>query len=1251
MKKTLRKDTLRGIFANKLRFLSIIVIVALGIGFFIGIKSASPSMGYSANEYFRINNLFDVQVTSRVAFSQDDIEKISKLDKVDYVVPSKYFDAMFSTGGESIVDLNGVELTCRIRPLDVEEAKLHTQGKEADDTYVNRLELKDGRYPEKPGECVMDSAAAQKYPDLKIGSVVKLHGDGENVADVLGIDALTVVGTVDSPMYISSDRGTTQVGSGSLSCFAYVDEDDFVTDEINELFVKIKYDDVYDKFTSEYKSIVNNISSQIKSMSSAIIDSKLSDLKIEYSAKIDEKQTQIDEFKKSSAEALAVKQKEIDEFKAYVDSEDEILKQEKEKSDNEKSANKTELDRFTSEFNTLNTSYNTNLKAFENQSSEIKGYSDWKRMYDERSEKLKEDKRKLDTLETAKNQAQADYNSKDAGVKNAQKLVTSAEEDVNDIKAEINNLNSQITTLDNRRNELNGNLTDLEKEIENLESKIAALEEKKSLGTITAIEELQLSGYYRQIEDSNDDVTSVKSEIKKIDETQKNKSDSIEKKNDELKKAEESLTYAKEWLKKTEQQRDTSKIALDAAKEKYDSAKEPHDKDKATLDEYADTLNQLISGEGKLVELNKTIEAQSKQLESLKIKLTNAQIKYSISVRNGDIKVQKAQYDLDKAKARYYTVDGELTALKEETDAKESELNSELKKLQNTLKNIDSITWMPTALPSLSGYAAFETSLENIVSMSEIFPVIFLVTAMIACFVIMMKNVEEERSSIGLLKAFGYSNRAIINKYVAYSLLAWLGGALLGGIFGTWIVPNAVYSIFDIVYIVPNVGVRFDTTYVLTGLVISFVTTLAATFMAVVRELRMYPAALMRPKMIGYNRRSILERLPEFWGSLPYGIVLLIRTVIRSRKRVAVGSIAIACCAALILSSFGLYNSVTDVADSQYGQDGIFKYDVQFVLNAGQNASDSAVLEKIKEDNLVNSAMLISNNSMKVSSTDDKSVTDSVKVIVPSETENLANYINLEVVSGKASLRDTGVVLSQKLAQDLNVRPGDSVNFTDSDEMVHTVRVSGVVKNYIEHYAYFSQEAYEEIFTSEPEYKYLLCSLKDYMDTQDISDFAAGYLKTEDVAGVATSEMMADAADTAIDQVVVLVVLFVLSACLLAMIVMHTTSNVNISERTHEIANIKVIGFGDGEVLLYVVRENLVSTVIGTAIGLVGGVFLHKVLINLISVESVLYGTAIAWWSFIVAALIILAVAVIASLPILFKINKVNMAETLKSVE
>lgn len=1192
MKKTLFKDTLRSISSNRLRFLSIIIIVALGVSFFIGIKSSSPAMGYSANEYFRINNLLDIRVTSVIPFTQEDISEIEKIENVDYVVESKYVDAVVKVDGFSLVDVNGSELTCRISTLDVSQAKKFTETHEADNSYVNRVELIDGRYPEKSGECLLDAAAVSLYDELGIGSVIKLAVDDSSVTEALRVQELTVVGTVESPMYISNERGTTQVGSGGLSSFVYVDEDDFITPEINELFVRIKHDYMYDKFSDEYIELVDGIAGRIKEISSDSIGTKLADLRIEYNTKIFDKQLEISNYEAESEVILTEKQAEIQEFKDYVDNEDEILQTKKEQIENEKKSLKETLDSQITSLDTLQTTYESNLQLYESQSSQISGYTELKNEYDTLYAEHSQDEAELIRLE---------------GIRDTNAQV-------------LNDCEKEERDALNRKNEAYNAKVYAERRIAEIDQEISTLNALKTqpdvdIGAIDRnISELESEKIIRTNEINDYPATVTDWETKKS--------------NTQL-----------------------ARSAYESAEYAYGSYKELYDKDSDRLEELEDSMDSLTAQQGAIAELGNTVEQQKAEVESLQKSVTETQIRYTLLTRNGNREIQKAQYELDSAKTRYKTIDNEYTELKAEIESKKSALNTDLRKLQNTLNNIDSITWKTTTQPQLTGHTAFAKSMENILSMSDIFPIIFFITAMIACFVIMMKNVEEGRGTIGLLKSFGYSDFVITGKYVIYSLLAWLGGAFLGGIMGTCVVPSAVYSIYNIVYTVPNVGARFDFRYIMIGLVVSFVTTMIATFFASVRELRMYPAALMRPRMIGYNRRSLLERLPDFWDRLPYGAVLLVRTLIRSRKRVLVGSIAIACCTALILSSLGLLNSVTDVSSSQYSKNGIFNYDVQFVLNAPQNPADSTVLDKISGDDNVTSAMLISKTSMLASADGVNADDESVHVIVPAQTDTIGNYINLDVIEGSVDIEKGGAVITQKLAENMDISTGDTIQLVNADNKAYGVKVIGIVKNYVEHYVYMSQETYEKSLYDFPEFKYLICCVKDYLTAEEISYFAAEYLKTEDVAGAATAQTMSRTTDSSINQVVVLVLLFILSACLLAMIVMYTTSNVNISERTHEIANIKVIGFSDTEVLIYVTRENIISTFFGLITGIVAGTFLHDVLVDMISVENIMYGNSISWWSFVATILIISSVAVIASLPILFKINRVKMAETLKSVE
>lgn len=1252
MKVTLLKDTFRSIRRNKLRFLSVVIIVALGMSFYIGIKSASPQMNSTANSYFTQYNLLDVRVASRIPFTDDDINRISKLENVDSVVKSRYVDAIVCVGKSSVVDSGGMELSCRVGEFNAEAAKKFSDTGEADTSYVNRLKLVEGRYPRKENECVIDSRAVRLYDNIQIGSVLSLDGDGASVLDTLKTDELIVVGTVDSPMYISADRGTTQVGSGTLSTFVYVDSKSFSTNEYNELFVRIPESEKYDKFGMQYDDAVTVIADEIKEMSSDIIASKLVDIKADYKQKIKEKEAEIEAYKTSSDKQLAEKQKEIKEFKAYVDSEDKLLKQEKARSEDAKKSAKNSLDSARSSFEKIDSSYAENTKKLDNQSQKIEGYGELKKLYDDLNKKHISDKQSLDALEKEKNVSKANTDAAQSELNEANKSLSSTKNRISELKKSNERLNSEISALEKDRTSKQSKVTSLENEIAELQKKIDEINVRINDGTATAADYANLVRYSQENSRKKNELKDAQSALSSADSQISSKKKEVEKNKSSIDSLNGSLPSMEKRVAAAESELAVAKTAYNGAKQNYDSAKSSYDTDSSTLAKYKSSMNELTAGETSVLKLQETVAKQKKQLDSAKISYTVAQIRYTLALRNGEVELNKAQAQLNEAKGRYATIDDEYSDLKNEIDEKRSNLDGDLRTLKNTLKNVESIVWNATAQTNFSGHKSFITSMENINSMSMIFPLVFLFTAMVACFVIMLKNVEDERNSIGLFKAFGYSGFAIVSKFLLYSTLAWFFGAIFGVVIGSCILPGAIYSIYGSTFNIPDIYIAFNAKYIVRGMAVSLITTSVASIFASFRELRHYPAVLMRPKTIEYNRRSLIERNRDLWERLPYGAVLLIRTVSRSRKRVVVGTLTIACCTALVLSALGLLNSAVDVKSAQYSKNGAFCYDMQLVLNAGQEPDNSVTLESLSNNKNVESSMLIANVGYDVSAVPSRwRGLDSAHILVPSDTEKLNKYFNLKMVKGKADLENGGVIITDKMADDLKIDLGDTAYFSNIDGDIYSAVVTGIAKNYINHYAYMSEKTYKETFSDSPDYKYIVSNLKDYLTENEIAALSADYIKSDEVTGVSTSKKLADSVDISINQVLALVIIFVAAAFILASIVMYTISNVNISERTHEIANIKVIGFSDGELLLYVVRENIFATAIGIVLGLIGGVLLHYALIDYISVENVMYGHHIFWWSYFAAMLIIVLVGLISSLPILFKINRVDIPETLKVIE
>ena len=1253
MTKALIKDTLRSITANKLRFLSIAVIVALGMSFFVGIKSASPAMQYEANEYFVKNNLMDVHVTSPIPFSDEDIERIANVETVSQVVGSCYVDGYAALGKETFVNKNGTELICRISLIDADKAQKFLDGEE-DPTYINRLDLKEGRLPEKSGECVVDEKSAELYPEIEIGKTLNISETDGSSEISLKNNKFSIVGIVASPEYISVDKGQTKLGSGSLDSSIYVLKSDFATDKTNELFVKMNYSEYLDSFSEIYIDRAIKLAEEINKVSEAAIDSKLSDLKTEYNNKIEDKKSEIIEYTLLSDTQLKEKEASIKEFKQYVDNEDKILQELKEENESKiKSASST-LSSLEKQLTTLNSSYESHVKLRDSQSSEIKGYSELKKLYDDLNAKHTTDKANLDTLE-------GNYQKKKSELESKNKEISEREQKISDYQTKIERLTSEISELERTISSLNTKISEQNEKIKTQNTLISSINsdiQKQNAiinGDYTNAEKLaaisEKTKLNNALSEAQNELTSRNNELKNLQSQLSSSQSSKTKKENEKAQASSSLSSERTALTTAKSQREVLQTEYKNAETNYNSAKKSYDADSATLSKYMTSMNELTKGQSSLTKLIAQTEAEQKELESLKIRVTEAQISYTLASRNSSLEIEKAEYDLKVAKSRYDTVDDEYTELKNEIENKKQTLNNELKSYETTLGNLTNLRWTATPRNSFAGIDSFSVSLENIKSVARFFPMVFFLTAMLACFVIMVKNVEEERKEIGVFKAFGYSNSAIIGKFLIYAIMAWAIGMFVGSVMGTCVLPFVVCSIYNETYSVPNVGTVFLSEYVFFGIALSFVMTVAATVFAVLRELKNDSATLMRPQNVNYNRRNLLEKIPALWGKMSYGMVIVARTMSRSRERVLIGTLGIACCTALILSSLGLINSTTAVSGAQYSDDGIFKYDIMFVLKTPQN-EETQVLKAIREDQRTENAALFSKRSAYAAAENkDTAAKRSVNVISVKNSEEFSNYVNIEVTDGGFDLGYGNAVITDKMADDLGISVGDNVWLTSSDSAPKYAIVSGIVKNYTNHYVYMAEDTYSEVFDAEPQYKYIIVSTKSYVEKQDIENLASTFLKEDIVTGASTASEMADSVDVSISRILAVVMLFVVSACLLAMIVMYTNSNVNLSERTREIANIKVIGLSDHEVLIYVIRENIISTVLGTVLGLVAGMFLHSVLMGFISVDNIVYGSSISWWSYIVTAAVITLISLISALPIRFKIDRIDMAQTLKEIE
>ena len=706
MTKTLIKEALRSITANKLRFLSVAVIIALGMSFFVGINSASPAMNYEANEYFNRNNLMDVYVSSSIPFTNEDIEKIKNIKNVTQVVASSYIDGYATLGRETLVNKNGTELILRISSFDVEKEKKFLDG-ERDPSFLNALDLKDGRLPEKAGECVVDEKSAELYDDIEIGKTLNITDADSSVGVSLKNNKFVIVGTVTSPIYISLDRGQTKLGSGSLDSYIYVLPEAFSSSEVNTLAVKMRYSDSLDTFSSQYSDRAEMIAEKIREASKEAIDSKLVELKNEYTQKIEDKQAEIKAFSDSSDKQLKEKEASIKEFKQYVDNEDKILGELKTTNENKiKSASST-LNSLEKQLTTLQADYNTHVKSRDSQSSEIKGYSELKKLYDDLNRKHLTAKTELDSLESNYQSKKNALNAKNNEISERENKISDYESRISRLTSEIDELERTISSLNssvssyNQRVEaqnsvIDGIKSDIQKQNSIIsdssatnEEKIAAISRRTRLNSELTTAQRELTSRKNELENAQSQLSTAKSEKTK--------------KENEKRNLIVALNSERAALATAKSRAEVLKTEYSNALSNYNSAKKNYDADSATLEKYVSSMNELTKGQSSLTKLIAQVESEANELETLKRRVTEAQISYTLASRNGSVEISKAEYDLKVAKSRYSTVDDEYTELKNDIDSKSGTLNSELKSLQTTLGNIANLRWTATPRNDFSG--------------------------------------------------------------------------------------------------------------------------------------------------------------------------------------------------------------------------------------------------------------------------------------------------------------------------------------------------------------------------------------------------------------------------------------------------------------------------------------------------------------------------------------------------------------------
>ena len=629
-----------------------------------------------------------------------------------------------------------------------------------------------------------------------------------------------------------------------------------------------------------------------------------------------------------------------------------------------------------------------------------------------------------------------------------------------------------------------------------------------------------------------------------------------------------------------------------------------------------------------------TIKNEKANLEKAEIEGKNAFVEGRKKIEEGKQVIKQGEEELERAKK---LGEEELALAKEKLD-----------KAEKDLQDAKAPDWYVLDRNSHYSYMDYGASADKIGDIANVFPVFFFLVAALVCLTTMTRMVDEQRGTIGTLKALGYSKLSISSKYIVYAAVASTLGALVGLAIGVVLFPTVIFYAWGIMYTVPKVKLLLDLPLSIISILVAVSVTTLAAVLACYKELIETPSLLMRPKAPKEGKRIFLERISFIWKRMNFTEKVTARNIFRYKKRFFMTVIGISGCTALLLAGFGIKDSISTIASKQFGE--IIQYDSQVSIDKEATLTDKEDLfDKYKNDSRVEDISEMSTfNSKAIDNGEDKSV----KLIVPKNISEFKDFISLRERSSQKEIQldNSGVVITEKLSKSLGVKKGDKITIENEDGDRKEVEVSAVSEMYVDHYVFMSPEYYKSTFGVTNEINTLALKLND-TSTKVEEVLGAELMDNDIVKSVSFYSGLVNNFDNMISSLNIVVIVLIVSAGALAFVVLYNLTNVNVSERLREIATIKVLGFYDNEVSAYVYRENLVLTAIGSVVGLALGTILHRFIMITVEFDAMMFGRNINILSYLIAVVITMGFAILVNLVMYKKLKKIPMVESLKSVE
>ncbi|HAQ63361.1 MAG TPA: hypothetical protein DCR23_02755 [Ruminococcaceae bacterium] len=1049
MTKSMKKDFRREVRNSLTRFLSIMLIVVLGVAFFAGIKSTPPAMRASADATYDNENFMDIMVQGTLGVTDKDIYEISKIENVRDA-EGAYSADFLCRSPEAEVITSVISLTDRL----------------------NLAKVTEGRFPRSYDECIADRQFLEKS-GYAIGDEITLYtGDGSLLSDTLATNKFTIVGVGSTAYYLSTDRGTTDIGSGVVDAFLIVPKEAFVQPTFSKIFVKVDGAEELNCFSLRYKNLIKNVKENIEAIAETRCDVRYSEFRAEAISLVTQAEARFE----------AQKQRAIAQYESAY--------------------------------------------------------------------------QELADAQAALDAAQLEIDSKKQEIEDAQDL-----------------LDLQESSLPERKEQIK--------------------EAKKTLVELTA----QYNTTSQQLSQANAVVEKMEEELRQS---------ASRMKASEYAEAAFTIYSWKATGQLYQTQLDGLKVAIDQANKRVESAEQILN---GSPEAIADARNKLAQGEDELKNVQRTVTEKQE-------KLNEAKEEYELSKEDMATELDDAQAKLDSYKDK--------------------------------IENTPVPKWYVTGREAVGTYASFDNDAQGISAIGTVFPIIFFLVAALVSLTTMTRMVEEQRMQIGTLKSMGYSKRSITSKYIFYAFFATLLGAVIGVGVGESVIPSIVIETYKIVYVnLTQTVVPFNIFYALIATAIALACTTGAAYFAGRRNLKQSPASLMRPEAPTSGKKIFLEKIKFFWIRLNFAQRAALRNMVRYKKRLFMTLFGVAGCMALLLLGFGIRDSVASMTERQFNE--IWNYQGTVTVNEGLTRTERRhVLAELQSVvGVTDYLQTYRTPTLAVKGEEEQNA----YILVPQSADIVNDYIALRnrVTKTEYALDDNSVIITEKLAKLLGVGVGDTISFKADENSQPTaeITVGAITENYLYHYIYMTPAVYNSIFGQTVSLNTILLR----SNAEDDSEFAKKILHIDGVTSVTMNSITQAQVDETMDNLKLIVALMIISAALLAFVVLYNLNNINITERKRELATLKVLGFYKDELERYVYRENAIMTFFGIILGILIGIVLHIFVMHSVETDTTMFGIQIKWYSFLISVLLTAVFSSIVNILMSFKLKRINKVESLKSVE